>query len=84
MGWAKTKKHEYFLVAADEICSEPKDDGLRQPGNWLIRHKRTIAVLFIVAPSLAMNFLLLYQNINSRHLPDLGRSSYSTETPLLL
>lgn len=84
MGWSNTKKHEYFLVAEDETCSEPKDDALRQPGNWLIRHKSTIAVLFIMAPSLALNVLLLYQNINFRHLPDLGRSSYSTETPLLL
>ncbi|MCJ1271668.1 hypothetical protein MMC22_011573 [Lobaria immixta] len=78
MGWSRTKKHEYSLVAEDETCSEPKDDALRQPGNCLIRHIRTIAVLFIMAPSLAMNVLLLYQNINFRHLPDLGGLGFDT------
>lgn len=80
MSWVGTKRHQYFLVAGDEICSDPKDanDGLQPPRNWLTRHRSTIAVLFILAPSLAMNALLLYQNSNFCHRPDLGRSSFSS------
>lgn len=75
-----TKRNEYFLVARDEIYSEPgnANDGLEPPRNGLIRHEHRIAVLCILALSLALNAFLLCKNISSCYGPDLGRSSYST------
>lgn len=77
MSWERTKSHEYFLVAGDEMDSERAIDGLQPLRSWLIRHIRVIAFLCILAPSLAMNAFLSYQNTHLRHRPDLGRSSYS-------
>lgn len=73
------KEYGYILIGKDEIFSEQNnaEDDLQPSHNWLFRHKTALAVLCILTPSLASNAFLSFQNFNLRHLPDLGRSSYS-------